>query len=1146
MVRMDHTDGMDDDGAAVDFSPLTPLIDAVDIIRLVGPMAFNRAKEYAATGAVTETSWHPADERITGTVQGTEATPYLSEIVVRAGRGDYSRPLRSTCSCPIGGDCKHIAAVLLQSNTAALLQRRGASSGGLQSGALPSGALPSGGLAGSALGEITSASSAGSPTRAVDPGDWRSVVGSLGRSTRTSSARTTGMGLLFEVRDRAPAPRPGGRRPPGGTGRSMPPRLGVRPVTLSATGNWVRGSLTWTSLPYQLNRLAVDPDQHAWFGQFAALHRSVVATYVPGDADWLHLDDFASPLLWPLLAEASRLGVAFVTGKRATDVTIGEQAQVTVDATRAADGAVLLTAGVSIDGSTGRAPIAGVVGDHGVWTAETSRALSVVLAPTAAPLGADERRLLTLTPEILVPAAETAEFLADFYPALRRSVDVVSSDSSVELPEIVPPSLLLTVGFERSHTLRLSWGWSIDGRRLPLDAHGPVPTLDELAAPPRDTVLTGVAAAEFAAEVLPALEARADVVVDLVGTRPDYRELTDEPHLTVTTIETDKRDWFDLGVLVTVEGRTLPLVPLLTALAKRQRKMLLVDGSYLSLGSPVFDELKRLLDEAASLDEWETGPRINRYQAGLWAEIDDLADETVQADRWRSAVGGLLALAQRGDGDGSDDGDGDGSGLVTTPPAVPASIDATLRPYQREGFEWLAFLYEHGLGGVLADDMGLGKTLQTLTLMAHVRETEDPAERRPFLVVAPTSVVANWVLEAARFAPGLVVHGVTETERKSRGALASALDGGAGPVPDVVVTSYALFRLDAAAYQAHTWAALVLDEAQFVKNRASQAHRVAVELDTRVAIAITGTPLENSLMDLWSLFRIVAPGLLSTASAFTENYVKPIEAGGRPEHLDRLRRRIRPLLLRRTKELVAADLPAKQEQVLRVDLAPAHRELYDTFLQRERLKLLDLIDDLDRNRFIVFRSLTLLRMLSLDAALLDEAYADIPSAKLDQLIDELDDVVAGGHRALVFSQFTSFLGRVAARLDERGIAHEYLDGSTRRRAEVIRRFKTGDAPAFLISLKAGGFGLTLTEADYVFMLDPWWNPAAESQAVDRTHRIGQTKNVMVYRMIANGTIEEKVLALQKKKAQLFDAVMDDDAVFSSALTADDIRGLLDV
>jgi SNF2 family DNA or RNA helicase len=263
------------------------------------------------------------------------------------------------------------------------------------------------------------------------------------------------------------------------------------------------------------------------------------------------------------------------------------------------------------------------------------------------------------------------------------------------------------------------------------------------------------------------------------------------------------------------------------------------------------------------------------------------------------------------------------------------------------------------------------------------------------------------------------------------------------------------------------------------------------------------------------------------------------------QRIKRLRKRIRPLMMRRTKELVATELPPKQEQELRVELAPRHRRLYDTVLQRERRKLFGLLDDLDRNRFIVFRSLTLLRMLSLDAALIDEKYSDIPSSKLDALLEQLEDVVAEGHRALMFSQFTSYLARVAARLDAQGISYAYLDGSTLNRAAVIDGFKDGTAPVFLISLKAGGFGLNLTEADYVFLLDPWWNPAAETQAIDRTHRIGQTRNVMVYRLIAADTIEEKVMALKARKSALFDAVLDDDAVFSSALTADDIRGLLE-
>ncbi|WP_456886165.1 DEAD/DEAH box helicase [Frigoribacterium sp. 2355] len=1129
-------------------STAVPMVDAVDVIRLVGPRAFNRAKEYVRDGSVLDTAWHPADERLEGTVRGAESTPYQVVVDLRATRGEYSRPVRSRCTCPIGSDCKHVAATLLQSNSRAVADR----------------SAPAPTVDELTTGGVTALGAARSGTGASD---WRSTVGAIGQPTRASSVRTTRMGLLFELRDRAHSTRgravaPSARRQGGPTVQ----RLGVRPVTLSGTGNWVRGNLTWTSLPYQLNRLAIEPDQHAWFGQFAALHRSAVSTYTPGDADWLFVDDFASPLLWPLLAEAGRLGISLVTGKRATDVVVGDEARVTVDAVRGDDGSMLLTAGVTVDGVARRAESTGVIADHGVWCVAHEPAPTFTLAPTAGPLDDEQRRLLTITPEVVVPAADSDEFLRDYYPTLRRRVDVVSSDASIEFPTIVPPVLTLTVGFEKGQTIRLTWRWTIDGAPRPLTAHSPVPDLAELDVVPRDQVLKGVTAAEFATGTLPALEARPDVQVDLVGTRPDYHELTDEPRLTITTMPTDKRDWFDLGVLVTVEGRTVPFTPLITALAKGRKKLLLVDHSYLSLDHPAFDELKRLIDEASALDEWEVAPRINRYQASLWSELDELADETVPAAEWQRSVGGLLALADAG-----------GLAAATATP-VPATVDATLRPYQHEGFAWLAFLHEQGLGGVLADDMGLGKTLQTLALVAHVRETErvraggpaaaaDPAPATataaatataeaapaaaaadgpgappaPFLVVAPTSVVSNWVAEAARFTPGLTVRAVTATQAK----------GGRGSVhdlardADVVVTSYALFRLDFAAYQAEGWAGLILDEAQFVKNRASQAHRCAVDLDVPFKLAITGTPLENSLTDLWSLLHVVAPGLLGSSVRFADDYVKPIATGEAPDLLQKLRRRIRPLMMRRTKEQVASDLPAKQEQVLRVDLDPAHRDLYDAFLQRERQKLLGLMDDLDRNRFIVFRSLTLLRLLSLDASLVDEAYADIPSAKLDQLLDELEDVIAEGHRALIFSQFTTFLHKVAARLEQRGVAFEYLDGSTRRRAEVIDRFKTGDAPAFLISLKAGGFGLNLTEADYVFILDPWWNPATEAQAVDRTHRIGQTDNVMVYRMIANDTIEEKVLALQAQKSQLFDAVMDDDAVFNAALTADDIRGLLD-
>ena len=349
------------------------------------------------------------------------------------------------------------------------------------------------------------------------------------------------------------------------------------------------------------------------------------------------------------------------------------------------------------------------------------------------------------------------------------------------------------------------------------------------------------------------------------------------------------------------------------------------------------------------------------------------------------------------------------------------------------------------------------------------------------------------------------------------------------------------------------WRGLVLDEAQFVKNHQAKTHHVLRRIRAPFRLAMTGTPLENSLMDLWSLLALTAPGLYPRADRFTQTYRRPIEAGAAPELLDRLRNRIRPLMLRRTKEAVAGDLPPKQEQVLTVELSPVHRRLYDQNLQRERQRVLGLLDDPVANRVAILASLTRLRQLALDPALVDgtaratrgasKRGGPMP-AKVEALIEQLVELQAEGHRALVFSQFTTFLQIVRGHLADAGITTEYLDGSTRNRAEVIGRFKEGDATAFLISLKAGGVGLTLTEADYVFVLDPWWNPAAESQAIDRAHRIGQDKMVMVYRLISAGTIEEKVVALQQRKRDLFERVVDEGGGMSGAITAADIRALL--
>jgi SNF2 family DNA or RNA helicase len=609
----------------------------------------------------------------------------------------------------------------------------------------------------------------------------------------------------------------------------------------------------------------------------------------------------------------------------------------------------------------------------------------------------------------------------------------------------------------------------------------------------------------------------------MVGELPRYREAREAPVLTFDALRPTDRDWYDLGVSVHVEGEGVPFVRLFTALVKGHTHLVLPSGLYFPLRDGRFADLIALIEESRGLAEApeHSALRVSRYDTGTWDRLEQLGVVEGQARAWREIA---RAVAQAP------------SQSAHEP---PGALTATLRPYQRAGFGWLATLYEHGLGGVLADDMGLGKTLQTLALVQHVRERQ--LSDRPFLVVAPTSVVPVWQSEAARFAPGLRVAAVAGTTRKRGGVSVAELATGA----DVVVTSYALFRLDHRRYREVEWAGLVLDEAQNVKNHESVTYHCALGLGVPWTLAISGTPMENSLMELWAIMTLVAPGLLPPSPrTFNDVYRLPIERARDGARLAALRRRIAPLVLRRTKEQVAPDLPAKTEQVLEVDLAPAHRRAYDAFLARERAKVLGLAQDLPRNKFKIFRSLTLLRQAALDISLVDPDVGTVPATKLDVLLELVGTAAAEGHRVLVFSQFTRFLTAARSRIAAAGLDVCYLDGRTRRRQEVIDGFRSGAAPVFLVSLKAGGTGLTLTEADYCIVLDPWWNPATESQAVDRAHRIGQTRPVVVYRLVARDTIEEKVMELKNAKAGLFASTFEGAELASAELTADDVLRLV--
>ena len=473
----------------------------------------------------------------------------------------------------------------------------------------------------------------------------------------------------------------------------------------------------------------------------------------------------------------------------------------------------------------------------------------------------------------------------------------------------------------------------------------------------------------------------------------------------------------------------------------------------------------------------------------------------------------------------------------------PRNLKAQLRPYQEQGFHWLWFLHEIGSGGVLADDMGLGKTVQTLALLLAVKneDTKIEGKRKPFkvLIVAPTSVVTNWLREMDKFAPSLrhaLWHGAERRERQDEMEDA-----------DVVVTSYALLRRDEEMLKETHWRYVILDEAQQIKNPLSATARAAKRLPADRRLALSGTPIENRLSEIWSIFDFVSPGLLGPLDKFEERYSRPIE-GGDKTAAARLRATIHPFILRRTKSEVARDLPEKIETDQYCELTGEQASLYAAVLKEVRAQVMGEVErnGLARSHIQILAGLTRLRQAACDPRLLGlpREFKDDDSGKLVALRELVQTSIEGGHRVLVFSQFVSMLTLVRRAMDQDGVRYEYLDGSTKDRAERVENFQSElGPPVFLISLKAGGSGLNLTAADTVIHFDPWWNPAVEDQATDRAHRIGQTRVVTTYRLIAKGTIEEKIRELADKKRELVGAVLSEDVGGAKKLTKGDLEDL---
>ncbi|HET7607208.1 MAG TPA: DEAD/DEAH box helicase, partial [Gammaproteobacteria bacterium] len=591
-------------------------------------------------------------------------------------------------------------------------------------------------------------------------------------------------------------------------------------------------------------------------------------------------------------------------------------------------------------------------------------------------------------------------------------------------------------------------------------------------------------------------------------------------------------DWFELHGTVEFDGEVAQLPALLAALRRGETAVRLGDGSF------------GLLPE-----EW-----LKRY--GLFAELGSVQEDHVRFAR--NQIGVLDALLAAQPEIHCDELFAHAraklerfGGVHAAQP--PAGFVGELRPYQREGVGWLGFLRDFGFGGCLADDMGLGKTVQILALLEARRELRErsrsgngppsgaaralAAPSGPSLVVVPKSLIFNWRQEAARFAPRLRVLDYTgPLRRRGRERFGDY---------DAVLTTYGTLRNDVADLKDVRFDYVILDEAQAIKNADSASAKAARLVQADHRLALSGTPVENHIGELWSLVEFLNPGMLGAASVFRT--ARDAANALDDEMRTMLARALRPFILRRTKEQVIRDLPPKVEQTLYCELDGKQRKLYEELRDHYRGSLMKRIarEGIARAKIQVLEALLRLRQAAIHPGLLDERRAEDPSAKLEMLLHRLDEVVDEGHKALVFSQFTAMLGIVRAELDRRGVRYEYLDGKTRNREARVARFQSDtDCKFFLISLKAGGLGLNLTAAQYVFLLDPWWNPAVEAQAVDRAHRIGQTNQVFAYRLIARDTIEDKILELQNAKRDLADAIVGARDGLIRRLTKEDLELLL--
>jgi superfamily II DNA or RNA helicase len=583
--------------------------------------------------------------------------------------------------------------------------------------------------------------------------------------------------------------------------------------------------------------------------------------------------------------------------------------------------------------------------------------------------------------------------------------------------------------------------------------------------------------------------------------------------VTVNVGITENNDWFDIHGTVRFGEFEIPFVKLRPYILQKRHEFKLPNGQIAIIPEEWFTQYLELF---AFSEEHHHSLTLKKHHVALVSDLENGNLATVTMSRKLERLRGFEVVEDR---------------------PLPAGFKGTLRPYQQAGYNWLHFVQDYHFGGCLADDMGLGKTVQTLAMLLQRKES-GAAGGAASLLVMPTSLVYNWLNEALKFTPGLRVLTYTGTYRDKNVEQFADYD--------LILTSYGIVRLDAELLKTYKFDYVILDESQAIKNPSSTTSQAVRHLHSRHRLILTGTPVENSTMDLWSQMSFINPGLLGSQTFFRKEFLKPIEKEKDEVKTRRLHALIKPFILRRHKAQVATELPEKIENLSYCRMTEEQQSCYEETKSYYRNKILQSIEEhgTASTQFMLLQGLTKLRQIANHPRMADEAY-EHESGKLREVVRMIRGVVAEGHKVLVFSQFVKHLEIVRQALDEKQIEYAYLDGNTRDRQKEVARFQeTEDLRVFLISLKAGGVGLNLTAADYVFILDPWWNPAVEAQAVDRAHRIGQQRTVFTYKFITKGTVEEKILALQNRKIQLVSDLITTDEAIIKTLTKEDIEELL--